>query len=221
MPSETCPTCTVPDMRAAHIARGLLQILWQCVKAPACTLLFLTLGLYLHWNRREQAMIAAHNSRGRHFPALFILLGYVFCPGGYPEIASRLLEPQLKRDMPPWLAHRMLVSVHIETNQLEEALELCSTWPRNPGARESGEANDERGNVLRQMPEYEEAKAAFVSAVAIQPDSHKAHYGLGYALYSLGDHAGARREMAEVFRLHPNNKEALKMCRFLDQIDGE
>src|SRR5690606_18622539 len=60
------------------------------------------------------------------------------------------------------------------------------------------------GNALYQEGQYDEAKDAFLEAIALDYRVGDAHYGLGLAEFARGDYQAALFEFSEVTRLHPD-----------------
>lgn len=60
------------------------------------------------------------------------------------------------------------------------------------------------GNALYQSGQFDEAKEAFLEAIALDYRSGDAHYGLGLAEFARGDYQAALFEFTEVTRLHPD-----------------
>lgn len=58
------------------------------------------------------------------------------------------------------------------------------------------------GNALYQGGQYDEAKEAFLEAIALDYRTGDAHYGLGLAEFARGDYQAALFEFTEVTRLH-------------------
>jgi len=59
------------------------------------------------------------------------------------------------------------------------------------------------GNAYFQAGQFDQAKNAFLEAIALDYTSGDAHYGLGLAEFSRGDFQAALFEFTEVTRLHP------------------
>ena len=60
------------------------------------------------------------------------------------------------------------------------------------------------GNALYQGGQYDDAKTAFLEAIALDYRSGDAHYGLGLSEFARGDFQAALFEFTEVTRLHPD-----------------
>ncbi|HZW28409.1 MAG TPA: tetratricopeptide repeat protein [Trueperaceae bacterium] len=60
------------------------------------------------------------------------------------------------------------------------------------------------GNALYQGGQYDDAKGAFLEAIALDYRSGDAHYGLGLSEFARGDYQAALFEFTEVTRLHPD-----------------
>ncbi len=60
------------------------------------------------------------------------------------------------------------------------------------------------GNALYQGGQYDEAKEAFLEAIALDYRTGDAHYGLGLSEFARGDFQAALFEFSEVTRLHPD-----------------
>src|SRR5690606_3102522 len=58
------------------------------------------------------------------------------------------------------------------------------------------------GNAYYQAAQFDQAKNAFLEAIALDYTSGDAHYGLGLAEFSRGDFQAALFEFTEVTRLH-------------------
>lgn len=65
-------------------------------------------------------------------------------------------------------------------------------------------ARVELGNAYYAAGQYDEAKASFLEAIALDYRSGDAHYGLGLAEFARGDYQAALFEFGEVTRLFPD-----------------
>jgi tetratricopeptide (TPR) repeat protein len=78
-----------------------------------------------------------------------------------------------------------------------------------PAKQRLGELHFERGELLLNAHNYQDAVQAFSLALQANPFDYKAHFQLGVCYYSLGDYVLEITEYRKCLALNPNYRQAL------------
>lgn len=89
--------------------------------------------------------------------------------------------------------------------QARRSLQQCGVRKGQGNLRSS----IEQGQAFLSQRKFNEARQAFESAIAADPNFAPGHFYLGYALASLGQHERAISEFQTTLKLSPNTKEAM------------
>lgn len=94
----------------------------------------------------------------------------------------------------------MLAMLLLSVSSAQGIPQLRAEVETNPGSVVAWVA---LGNAYYQAAQFDQAKNAFLEAIALDYTSGDAHYGLGLSEFSRGDFQAALFEFTEVTRLHP------------------
>ncbi|MBN2672291.1 MAG: tetratricopeptide repeat protein [Deltaproteobacteria bacterium] len=150
------------------------------------------------WGKAQKALRTALAIDAKYMPALYQLakLYYAIAKSmdkeSYLTLATLVVDQALKTDPEFAPTYLVLGQIHLEKNELVEALKAFEkAFEKDPSFFE---AYMSFGAINLNFRGYEDAKKAFEKAVALRPKSYDAHMGLGVAARGLGDFAMARVE---------------------------
>jgi tetratricopeptide (TPR) repeat protein len=151
------------------------------------------------------------------------------------EADAELLLAQLDLDNTRWDAARERIARVLENNPSDldaRALSAAITYVRGSRAKFDEEVkstlaiNPSYGEIYRAAAQlsahnyrFDEAVALAREAVALSPDSARAHAELGMHLMRTGDEAAARQSLERAFKLDPFNQVTFNLLGLLDTLD--
>ncbi|MDD5557897.1 MAG: tetratricopeptide repeat protein [bacterium] len=138
------------------------------------------------------------------------LIGLSLWRQGRAEEAAAAFRETLRVRRWDWAAYSALATILIDAGRFEEAARALDPLPFGTGPHRNPEAFTLHGVALLKAGRMEEAAAAFLRALSLDPRSVAARNNLA-ALYRMtGRRDDAVREWEEVLRVEPGNEIALK-----------